>query len=66
MRLTRRVGTDGSRSSIGTRASIVVLTMIVTIAAMDITVFGTDTGQGVEEWRRISPLAKQGIVESPM
>ena len=46
MRLTRRVGTDGSRPSIGTRASIVVVT-IVTIAAMDISVFGTDTAKAL-------------------
>ena len=45
VRLTRRVGTAGSRPSINTRASIVVVTMIVTIAAMDITVFGTDTAK---------------------
>ena len=33
------------KDPIGTRASIVVVTMIVTIAAMDTTVFGTDTAK---------------------
>ena len=47
VRLTGRVGTAESRPSIGTRASIVVVTTIVTIAAMDITVFGTDTAKAL-------------------
>ena len=47
VRLTGRIGTAGLRPSIGTRKSIVVVTMIVTIAAMDITVFGTDTGKAL-------------------
>ena len=45
VRLTGRAGMAGSRPSIGTRESIVVVTMIVTIAAMDITVFGTDNAK---------------------
>ena len=45
--LTGRVGTAGSRPNIGTRESIVVVTMIVTITAMDITVFGTDTAKAL-------------------